>query len=50
MPPTYKPIDGGVSMKCSESTLERLVLDGDALEADFLIPGDATLSRWLVRA
>jgi hypothetical protein len=39
--PTFKPIDSGVSMKCSLSTLERLVLDGDALEADFLIPEDA---------
>lgn len=39
--PTFKPIDSGISMKCSESTLDRLVLDGDALEADFFIPQDA---------
>ncbi len=40
--PTFKPIDSGVSMKCSLSTLERLVLDGGALEADFFIPDDTT--------
>jgi hypothetical protein len=39
--PTFKPIDSGVSMKSSLSTLDRLVLDGDALEADFFIPEDA---------
>jgi hypothetical protein len=38
--PTFRPIDSGLSMKCSLSTLERLVLDGDALEADFRIPED----------
>jgi len=39
--PTFKPIESGVSMKSSLSTLDRLVLDGDALEADFLIPENA---------
>jgi hypothetical protein len=40
--PTFRPIDSGLSMKCSLSTLERLLLDGDALEADFRIPEDAS--------
>jgi hypothetical protein len=40
--PTFKPLDCGVSMKCSLSTLERLVLGDNALEADFSIPDDAT--------
>jgi hypothetical protein len=39
--PTFKPIDGGVSMKCSLSTLDRLVLHSHALEADFYIPENA---------
>lgn len=38
--PTFKPIDSGIGMKCSLSTLERLVLHDNALEADFYIPGD----------
>jgi hypothetical protein len=39
--PTFTPIDSGVSMKTSLSTLDRLVLHGNALEADFYIPEDA---------
>src|SRR5712671_529568 len=39
--PTFKPIDSGVSMKSSLSTLDRLVLHGHALEADFYIAEDA---------
>jgi hypothetical protein len=39
--PTFTPIDSGVSMKSSLSTLDRLVLRGDALEADFYIPEEA---------
>jgi hypothetical protein len=38
--PTFKPIDSGVNMKAVSSTLDRLVLQGDALQADFYIPGD----------
>jgi hypothetical protein len=38
--PTFKPIDSGISMKSSSSTLDRLVLHGNALEADFYIPED----------
>jgi hypothetical protein len=38
--PTFKPIDCGVSIKSSLSTLDRLVLDGHGLEADFYIPGE----------
>lgn len=38
--PTFKPVDSGVIMKCSESDLDRLVLDRDALEANFFIPED----------
>lgn len=40
--PTFKPINSGISMKSSLSTLDRLVLHDNALEADFYIPGDAT--------
>ncbi|SDR98822.1 hypothetical protein [Bradyrhizobium canariense] len=39
--PTFKPIDSGISMKTSLSTLDRLVLDSGALEAEFFIPEDA---------
>ena len=39
--PTFKPLDCGLSMRSSLSTLDRLVLRGRALEADFYIPEDA---------
>jgi hypothetical protein len=39
--PTFKPLDSDVSIKSSLSTLDRLVLHGDALKADFYIPDDA---------
>ena len=44
--PTFRPIDSGISMKASLSTLDRLVLHDRgsghrALEADFYIPEDA---------
>jgi hypothetical protein len=40
--PTFKPIDSGISMKCSSSTLDRLVLHGNGLEAEFYISEDAS--------
>jgi hypothetical protein len=39
--PTFRPIGSGVTMKSSLSTLDRLVLNDRALEADFYIPEDA---------
>jgi hypothetical protein len=39
--PIFRPIDSGITMKVSSSTLERLVLHDHALEADFFIPEDA---------
>jgi hypothetical protein len=38
--PIFRPIDCGLGFKSSLSTLERLVLDGRTLEADFHIPED----------
>jgi hypothetical protein len=41
--PIFRPIDYGINMKASLCNLERLVLQGDALEADFYIPADANM-------
>ncbi len=38
--PIFRPLDCGLALKTSLSTLQRLVLDGRALQADFLIPED----------
>jgi hypothetical protein len=40
--PTFNPIDSGVNIASSLSTLDRLVLHGRVLEADFYIPEDAS--------